>query len=648
MQNVNKSLNESLQSKYPHLELSVLSLSQVQKDNESKRIDSEYFKKEYLENEKMLLHFVQFDEMIELLTDGKHGGVTLTESGVLFLRNTNIKDGFIDIAEPNYISQKESNETKRAEFKEGDILLSTIGTVGLSAVVSKNFPKATINQSLVRIVLKDEYLSGFVSTFLNCYFGRSQVLRMAAGNVYQMINYPNLRKIKIPILPKNFQLEIQNLVQDSHKALEDSKVLYKEAENLLYEALGLDSHNPLASLRDSRFISSLRESANADSWQSTSYNNDEKTHAKALSAREGEQTICHTESVARSISNNPQNRDISPFSQAQYDNLDSSLSTKAQNDNVMDCHENSNELSRNDTLSCHTRSPLCHTEPSEVSKNTNTISQNHLDSSLRASHFSQNDNVNSPSRARSDSQFSPSLAEGVRGWVEKYPHLNLSIRPLSQSYGISGRLDSEYYQAKYDLMESKIKGYQGGYCKLQDLVLDYSGGFAFSSDDYLKNGDLALIRIANIKNADLDMSNAVYLKNSTKDLSPKDKVKQGDILISMSGSIGLLCVIREKIEAMTNQRILKITIKDFNGEVLVLLLNSIFCKLQFERIGTGGVQTNISSGDILNILIPKINSATQEQIASKIQKSFALRKKSKDLLQSAKAKVEQNIENSAK
>ena len=56
MQNVNKSLNESLQAKYPHLELAILLLSQVNKDNESKRIDSEYFKKEYLENEERLLN----------------------------------------------------------------------------------------------------------------------------------------------------------------------------------------------------------------------------------------------------------------------------------------------------------------------------------------------------------------------------------------------------------------------------------------------------------------------------------------------------------------------------------------------------------------------------------------------------------------
>lgn len=44
-------LNQTLQEKYPYLEISVLKLSEAQKDNESKRIDSEYFKKEYLENE---------------------------------------------------------------------------------------------------------------------------------------------------------------------------------------------------------------------------------------------------------------------------------------------------------------------------------------------------------------------------------------------------------------------------------------------------------------------------------------------------------------------------------------------------------------------------------------------------------------------
>lgn len=47
---------------------------------------------------------------------------------------------------------------------------------------------------------------------------------------------------------KEFQLEIEAMVKDSHKALENSKKLYKEAEKILYEALGLDAENPLESI----------------------------------------------------------------------------------------------------------------------------------------------------------------------------------------------------------------------------------------------------------------------------------------------------------------------------------------------------------------------------------------------------------------
>ncbi|EIG9987421.1 restriction endonuclease subunit S [Campylobacter coli] len=222
--------------------------------------------------------------------------------------------------------------------------------------------------------------------------------------------------------------------------------------------------------------------------------------------------------------------------------------------------------------------------------------------------------------------------------------LNISIHTLKESFLKTGRLDSEYYQSKYEDIEKMIRSYKDGFCNLKDLVNDISSGFAFSSDDYQDVGELVLIRINNIKNATLDLSNVIYLKNEAYNLSPKDKIKKGDILISMSGSIGLSCVVRDDISAMVNQRILKISIKNFNSDVLVLLLNSFICKMQFERIGTGGVQTNLSSIDMQNILIPKIDPTTQEKIAKYIQESFNLRKKSKQLLDNAKNKVEEQIQ----
>ncbi len=488
-----QNLNESLQAKYPHLELAILPLSQVQTDNESKRIDSEFAKKIHLKvkNQLLLLNSLYLKDIV--VFNARYTQPEYNQNSNLKIINSQyLRNEFIDY---------ENAKTGYGKIvpKNAVLVNSTgIGTLGRVNINLLNLDFSIDSHINVLILNKESEIKPcYLMVFLQSKYGQFQIERYYSGSSGQIEIYPkDFNNFLIPKFPQDFQLEIEKLVKQSHEALEDSKRLYKEAQELLYKELELDFKNPLESL---------------------------------------------------------------------------------------------------------------------------------LKSSLQAKKASELAIINDISK--------------------KYPHLNISVRPLSKSLHKSGRLDSEYYQSKYDLMETKIKDYKGGYCKLQNLVLNYSGGFAFSSDDYLENGDLALIRINNIKNADLDMSNAVYLKKQCEKLSPKDKVKQGDILISMSGSIGLSCLIKENIEAMTNQRILKISIKDFSGDVLVLLLNSIFCRLQFERIGTGGVQTNISSNDILNILIPKINPATQEQIALKIQKSLTLRAKSKDLLQNAKIKLENAIEN---
>ncbi|WP_233704395.1 restriction endonuclease subunit S [Helicobacter cynogastricus] len=218
-----------------------------------------------------------------------------------------------------------------------------------------------------------------------------------------------------------------------------------------------------------------------------------------------------------------------------------------------------------------------------------------------------------------------------------------SIKTLKQSLGTTGRLDAEYYQEKYGRLEVCLKSYSYGVVPLKDLVREYSSGFAFKSTDYLEQQQpnaIMLIRINNIKRNALDTQNVIYLPAQAKELSPKDKLKEGDLLISMSGSIGLACVVHTEIEAMLNQRILKIRVKNFIPEVLALYLNSVMGRLQFERIGTGGVQTNLSYADMQNILVPKIPTPTQEHIAKQLQTSFTLRAQAKEELQKAKAKLE--------
>jgi type I restriction enzyme, S subunit len=206
----------------------------------------------------------------------------------------------------------------------------------------------------------------------------------------------------------------------------------------------------------------------------------------------------------------------------------------------------------------------------------------------------------------------------------------------------SGRIDAEYFQSKYEKLISKIKNKNPKI--LESFVKDYSTGFPFKSDNYREEG-IPLIRINNIKRGFLDLNDTACLSEKDYLLSQKDNAKAGDIVLSMSGTIGMSAVVPPNIKKSSiNQRILRITPKDIDEDYLTLLLNSIVGLYQLQQIGTGGVQTNISYKDIKNILIPELPKASTGKIADLVKKSHEARKKAKELLEEAKTKVEKLIE----
>ncbi len=222
----------------------------------------------------------------------------------------------------------------------------------------------------------------------------------------------------------------------------------------------------------------------------------------------------------------------------------------------------------------------------------------------------------------------------------------VNIKSFKDSFLATGRLDAEYYQKKYEDIEKAIKSYKNGWSVLDEFIGNYSTGFPYKSETYVDEKGIPLIRINNIKNGYLDLENSAKIPESDLSLSPKDIAKENDILISMSGTIGNSCKIPKGVTAVINQRIMRITPKNYNVDVLPLLINSIIGKFQLERIGTGGVQTNISSSDIRKILIPIIPNDKQQKIADLVEESFALKKQSEELLETAKRAVEIAIEQS--
>ena len=205
----------------------------------------------------------------------------------------------------------------------------------------------------------------------------------------------------------------------------------------------------------------------------------------------------------------------------------------------------------------------------------------------------------------------------------------------------SWRLDAEYYQPKYEILESVIAKY--GFVSLRNIIEKVTTGYTYESSNFCEKG-IPLIRISNISKTGLNISNAAQITFEDAALSPKDKAEKGEVLISMSGSIGLSCVIREEIQAFVNQRIMKFRPINFDADVLSLIINSEIVRKQLERVGTGGVQTNLSNTDILEVKIPNLGSELQIDISDKIQESFSLKTHSEHLLNLAKRAVEIAIE----
>jgi restriction endonuclease S subunit len=220
----------------------------------------------------------------------------------------------------------------------------------------------------------------------------------------------------------------------------------------------------------------------------------------------------------------------------------------------------------------------------------------------------------------------------------------VNIKSFKESFGASGRLDAEYYQKKYEFIERAIRNYINGYAEFDHFIDNYSTGFPFKSETYITSGGIPLIRINNVNKGILDISNAINIPGADIDLSPKDIAIENDILISMSGTIGNSCKIPKGVRAVINQRIMRITPKNFDNEVLPLIINSPIGEFQLNRIGTGAVQTNISSTDIRKILIPKLTTSIQTELSKKINESFQLKTQSEQLLELAKTAVEKAIE----
>jgi len=137
------------------------------------------------------------------------------------------------------------------------------------------------------------------------------------------------------------------------------------------------------------------------------------------------------------------------------------------------------------------------------------------------------------------------------------------------------------------------------------------------------------------------------LQGSELPANAKNKITGGELIISkVRPTRGAIAIIPEdwKEGHIVSGAFSVFSVESPLREYVQVVLRSIVGKLQFEKPTTGTSYPTIEDEDVKNILIPMLPKMTQQKIADLVRQSHEARKKSKQLLEEAKHKVEEMIE----
>ncbi len=205
------------------------------------RVDAEYFQGAYLR----LLNVLKkkdckLAQEFAYITDGIHSSIDFDEnSNINLISAKSPKENIFDLTSNSFISLKQHEENSRTELKKGDVILSTVGTIGNCAVVDESVLPANADRHVGIIRIQRLFSPYYLASFLLSKYGRFQTIRESTGNVQLNLFIIKLNKLRIPLLSKSFQITIENLVKEAHQKIRKCKLLYQDAENLLLEELGL-------------------------------------------------------------------------------------------------------------------------------------------------------------------------------------------------------------------------------------------------------------------------------------------------------------------------------------------------------------------------------------------------------------------------
>ena len=173
-------------------------------------------------------------DLCKKVTDGSHNPPKASETGLPMLSAKNINNGSIIFSETHRIISEDEfwEENNRTNIESGDVLLTSVGTLGRTALVPQDFTPFTLQRS-VAVLSTSELEPSFFRYALENRDFQIQIHENSKGTAQKGIYLNALKKLTINIAPKDEQKIIAEKLDTLLAQVDSTKARLEQIPQIL-------------------------------------------------------------------------------------------------------------------------------------------------------------------------------------------------------------------------------------------------------------------------------------------------------------------------------------------------------------------------------------------------------------------------------
>jgi type I restriction enzyme S subunit len=254
------------------LEITELSFNEIWNENQTKRIDPEFFGKEAQLAYSRLKHHRRFADLVKEgyrviyenteIINREHG---ISLNLPFFLQASDLVTPFINAEGMSCVAMSDWERYPKGRIQPGEILIEVKGKAEKVAIVPANFPPNTlVTGTCYKLQVKDDRDKYLLVAFLLCRFGQALKERLKTNLLISFISKDDLYSLPVPDFGNTLKDKISNLFRNAEHFQESSLGCQTLAEQTLLKFLGLENWQPPEPLTYLRRASEAFESQRLD------------------------------------------------------------------------------------------------------------------------------------------------------------------------------------------------------------------------------------------------------------------------------------------------------------------------------------------------------------------------------------------------